>query len=93
MLHFEDLSDQEVNESYKDLMDQLVNLNEEVHFGLANSIWYREGFPVMEDFIQTNQDYFKAAVEELDFSDPATVDMINGWIEDKTNDKIQDMLD
>ncbi|MCF8346500.1 MAG: serpin family protein, partial [Bacteroidales bacterium] len=27
------------------------------------------------------------------FADPGSVDVINGWIEDKTNDKIKDMLD
>ncbi len=93
VLHFGDLSQDEVNESYKDLMDQLLNLDNKVEFALANSIWYKEGFQVIPDFIQINQDYFDAAVEELDFSDPASVEVINQWIEDKTNDKIQDMLD
>jgi serine protease inhibitor len=93
VLHFGDLSSEEVNESYKDLMDQLLNLDDQVEFALANSIWYREGFQVLADFIQINQDYFDAAVEEIDFTDPGTVEVINQWIEDKTNNKIQDMLD
>jgi len=93
VLHFGDLSQEEVNESYKDLMDQLLNLDDKVEFSLANSIWYKEGFEVFPEFIQTNLDYFDAAVEEVSFSDPATVDIINQWIEDKTNDRIQDMLD
>ncbi len=93
VLHFGGLSNVEVNESYKDLMHQLLNLSEEVEFALANSIWYKEGYPVLEDFIKTNEDYFLAAVEEADFSDPKTLDLINGWIEKQTNDKIRDMLD
>ncbi len=93
VLHFGGLTNQEVNESYKDLMHQLLNLSEEVEFALANSIWYKEGYPVLEEFIKTNEDYFLAAVEEADFSDPLTVDLINGWIEEQTNDKIKDMLD
>ena len=93
VLHFGGLTNQEVNESYKDLMDQLLNLSEEVEFALANSIWYKEDYPVLEDFIKTNEDYFNAAIKEADFSDPKTVDLINGWIEDQTNDKIKDMLD
>ncbi len=93
MLHFDDLTDQEVNESYLDLMSQLVNLDKQVQFSIANSIWYKLGYNVLEDFIATNQEYFDAAVEELDFSDPEAVDIINGWIEEKTNDKIKDMLD
>jgi serpin B len=93
VLHFGDLTDQEVNESYKELMSQLVTLDKEVQFSIANSIWYKLGYNVLEDFISTNQEYFDAAVEELDFSDPQAVDIINGWIEEKTNDKIKDMLD
>jgi len=93
ILHFGDLTTQEVNESYKDLMDQLIHLDDKVAFSIANSIWYRLGFQVLAEFINTNKDYFDAAVKEIDFSDPQTVELINQWIEDKTNDKIKDMLD
>ena len=93
VLHFGDLTNKEVNESYKDLMDQLVHLDDKVEFSIANSIWYKLGYQVLDEFITTNQNYFDAAVRELDFSDPQAVDIINGWIEEKTNDKIKDMLD
>ncbi len=93
VLHYGDLDDQGVNESYKDLMGQLLHLDERVEFSIANSIWYKQGFTVLEDFISTNREYFDAAVEELDFADPGAKDIINGWIEEKTNDRIQDMLD
>jgi serine protease inhibitor len=93
VLHFGGLAEQEINESYKDLMDQLLNLDDRVKFALANSIWYRQGFEVLDEFINTNREYFDAEVSEADFSDPATVDLINGWIEDKTSGKIKDMLD
>ncbi len=93
VLHFGELTNQEVNETYKDLMGQLVHLDDDVLFSIANSIWYRQGANVLEEFIITNQEYFDAAVRELDFSDPKSVDVINDWIADKTNDKIEDMLD
>jgi serpin B len=93
VLHFGELTNMEVNESYKDLMDQLVHLDDKVEFSIANSIWYKLGFNVLNEFVTTNQNYFDAAVRELDFSDPQAVDIINGWIEEKTNDKIKDMLD
>jgi len=93
VLHFDELTTLEVNESYKDLMNQLIHLDEQVRFSIANSIWYRLGFEVLQEFITTNQTYFDAVVSEMDFSDPQAVDIINQWIEDKTNGKIQDMLD
>jgi len=93
VLHFGDLTEQEVNESYKDLMHQLIHLDQQVEFSIANSIWYKLGYQVLDEFITTNQNYFDAAVNELDFSDPQSVEIINTWIEEKTNDKIKDMLD
>ncbi|MEA1886568.1 MAG: serpin family protein [Bacteroidota bacterium] len=93
VLHFEGLTKEEVNESYKDLMDQLIHLDEEVEFSIANSIWYRLGYNVLADFIDTNKEYFDAMVSELDFNDPQAVDIINDWIEEQTNGKIKDMLD
>ncbi|MCK4990677.1 MAG: serpin family protein, partial [Bacteroidales bacterium] len=68
-------------------------LDDQVEFSIANSIWYRLGFQVLSEFIQTNKDYFDAEVKEIDFNDPQTVEIINQWIEDKTNGKIKDMLD
>ncbi|MFO7933945.1 MAG: serpin family protein [Bacteroidales bacterium] len=93
VLHFGDLTGEEVNESYKDLIDQLLDLDEKVEFSLANSIWYRMGFQVLPDFIATNEEYFDAGVNEIDFDDPQTVEVINQWIEDQTSGKITDMLD
>ncbi len=93
VLHFDGLTTEEINESYRDLMDQLVTLDDNVEFSIANSIWYRLGFEVLAEFIATNREYFDAGVQETDFSDPATLELINQWIEDKTNGKIRDMLD
>jgi len=93
VLHYGEWTDLEVNESYKDLMSQLVTLDDHVKFSIANSIWYRLGYEVLEAFITTNREYFDALVEELDFSDPEAVNTINDWIEEKTNGKISDMLD
>jgi len=93
VFHFGDWTDQEVNESYQDLMSQLVTLDNQVQFSIANSIWYRLGYDVLDAFVAINREYFDAAVEELDFSDPGAKDIINEWIEEKTQGKIQDMLD
>jgi len=93
VLHFENLTTREVNATYKDLMGQLATKDDKVELSIANSIWYRAGFSVLDEFIATNREYFDAAVEQINFSSPQSVDIINQWIEDKTNGKIQDMLE
>ena len=60
---------------------------------IANSIWYRQNFNVLETFKNVNKDYYYADVNELDFNNPNAVKTINDWVALKTHDKIQDVLD
>jgi serpin B len=92
-LGFEDLSNQAINQSYRDLIDLLIGLDPRVSFGIANSIWYRLGFPVLEPFLATTRQFFDAEVSELDFSNPGAADVINAWVRDATNEKIDEIVD
>ncbi len=84
---------QEVNEAYQGLIALLKDLDPRVEFALANSIWYREGVSIVPDFLDRNQQYFAAQVAALDFSDPGTADVINGWVNDQTRGKIPHIVD
>ncbi len=92
-LGFGDLSNEAINQSYRGLIDLLVDLDPRVTFGLGNSIWYRQGFPVEQDFLDTTGEYFDAEVAALDFNDPASVGVINGWVADKTAGKIKEIIE
>ena len=92
-LELNGMTEQEINEAYKTLIDLLLNLDEKVIFEIANSIWIREGFPVFQPFIDVNKNYFYSEAKTLNFSSPVAVDIINAWISGKTHGKIEDMLD
>ncbi len=87
------LSEQEINQSYRNIISLFGNLDPNVKFSIANSIWYRNTFAVPEAFLDVNKDYFDAGVKSADFSDPHTVDIINSWIDGKTNGKIPKVLE
>jgi len=91
-LGYGDLTIQEVNESYRSLITLLTELDPKVIFDIANSIWYREGFPVENDFLTTNQTYFDAIVEALDFNRSDAADIINAWVNENTNGKIEEIV-
>jgi serpin B len=91
-LEFSGMSMEEINDSYRSLIDLLGSLDEKVRFQIANSIWPRLGFPVEEEFIDVNESHFDAEVRELDFDDPESVDIINGWVNSNTNGKIEEIL-
>lgn len=83
----------EINTSYRSLMKELLEADPKVTMEIAQSIWYRLGFNVLDDFKTINQTYYNAEVNELDFSRSDARDIINGWIETNTHDKIKDMID
>lgn len=92
-LELSGLTIQEVNESYKSLLELLAELDPKVIFQIANSIWYRQGFPVEDEFINLNKTYFNALVRGLNFNDPNASNIINGWVDENTNGKIKEIVD
>ena len=82
-----------INAAYRDLIDLLLELDPSVDMRIANAIWYRNGFPFHQSFLDTVSHYFHARVAGLNFNDPATVTRINGWVDTATAGKIPKVLD
>ncbi|MCD6117869.1 serpin family protein [bacterium] len=92
-LGFGNMAIDDVNKSFHSLMSLLVNTDPDVILTIANSIWYKKGFPVEQSFLKINKSYYSAEVNELDFSSPDAVKTINTWVYDNTNGKIEKILD
>ncbi len=84
-----DMDIDDINETYRELVSQLLQVDPKVTLTLANAIFYRLGFDVKQSFLNTMSDYFEAHIEWLDFSKPSAVDVINKWASDNTNGKIK----
>jgi len=87
------LTMQEINGSYKDIRSFLTNLDPNVTMNIANSVWSRNGFPILASFLSDCQTYFDAEATSLDFSSPDAVQTINNWVNTKTNGKIPTIID
>ena len=83
------LTSTEINEAYRSLKSLLTGLDPLVKFSIANSIWYRDGLPVEQEFISTNATYFDAVTSGLDFNSPNAAPRINQWVEENTAGKIK----
>jgi serine protease inhibitor len=92
-LQFGNLTLEEINQGYKGLIELLSGMDPDVKMEIANSIWYREGFEVLQDFIDANVTFFGAVVSALDFSDSGAADTINAWVSEKTHGKIDKIVD
>jgi serine protease inhibitor len=93
VLELNGLTEQEINESYKGLIEKLIELDPKVIFNISNSIWYRNTMIFQQEFINKNQIYFDAEVSSLNFEDPSSVSIINNWVNQNTGGKIDEILE
>jgi serpin B len=61
---------------------------------VANALWAQKGYPFLDEYLRTVQDSYRAEANELDFktSPEESRVTINRWVEEKTNDKIKDLI-
>ena len=88
-----DFTPEEINAHYQTLVRALLAADSRTNLAIANSIWAREGFDVKPTFYDLNREYYDAEVQGRNFDLPATVDEINKWCADNTNDRIPTILD
>lgn len=93
VLHAVGMDVNELNKANASLMSKLHSDSKQIQLNVANSIWLNENYHFQTDFAQHNRDYFNAKIQEIDINDSQSVNMINGWVEKSTNNRIEDMVE
>lgn len=83
----------DINDYYRLMQTSLPVIDPTTKLSIANSLWYKIGFPVKPDYLKVNSDYFGAYIKALDFKQSWAVDTINNWCAKKTNNLIKKPLD
>jgi serine protease inhibitor len=83
----------EVNQFYQSLQQSLTVPQSGVELNIANSLWSRQDVPLKQTFLNLIQQFYQAEIQNLDFSNPNSVDAINDWVRQKTKDKIVKIID
>lgn len=94
-LGFGDLSLEQVNDSYYALIKSLAGVkaaDESVTLNIANGLWQDQGIEFKQDFLDRSEQYYGAAVEALDFTDPGSAGVINQWVSEQTNGRIPELI-
>ena len=60
---------------------------------IANSLWKDHSGGIYKDFVSKCRGYYSAQVYEAELSEPRIVDDLNGWVSDKTNKMIPQIID
>jgi serpin B len=91
-LEFDGTDLQQIDECYRSVIDLLIDLDPDVIFEIANSIWYRPELDPEQDFLDLCQTYFDSEVTDIDFSRPDAADIINAWVSEKTHERIEEII-
>lgn len=82
----------QLNADFAALQALLQRGDQKIELSLANSLWANAGVPFSEDYLARVQQHFDAEVAELDFSQPGAKDIINDWVAQHTNGKIDQIV-
>lgn len=88
VLEAQGLAPEEMNKANASLVSKLASDSEDIELNIANSIWVREDYTFRDSFRESSRDYYNARIEAL-----ASVEAINDWVSDATNDKIKKMVE
>ena len=95
LLNVNHLSDQQIldlNHSYVETINKSLGKN--VKISTANKIYPHKKFQIHKNFVDALNKHFHSEVETVDYGNSAqAASTINKWVEDKTNNKIKNLID
>ncbi|KAF3888799.1 MULTISPECIES: serpin family protein [Nostocales] len=92
-LELQELTLQQINSSNAALKKSLENADPEVKLTIANSLWANKEASLDREFIQRNQDFYTARITNLNFKDKNAPSIINSWVNDSTEGKINKIVE
>lgn len=84
---------EDLNNSYSELTDALLAVDQRVKIQIANSVWTENNFVVKKPFTDVLATYYDAETRSFDITDATVPSKINSWIENHTNGLIKEMVD
>lgn len=91
-LEIHEMSKDDLNTNNQDLLNILQTTDPKVEISVANSIFGKSGLKFNQEFINTNQQYYQAKFDTLDFSAPNAAAVINTWVKNNTKNKITQIV-
>ena len=93
VFHF--IKDDQTRRNYTHtILSELNKPDQNYTLSSANALWVQDKFPILKEFTDVAETYYLAKTENLDFVTHSedSRQTINKWVEEKTNDKIKDLL-
>ena len=83
-----------LRESFKEINGRINSGKDDYELKTANALWVQERYTVKQEYVYNVKNYYDGKVTNLDFAGKpdGSRDAINEWVEDKTNNKIKDLV-
>ena len=91
-----ELGDRALNKANLEFITELLSLNaeESYKFNTGNAFWGNEDYNYNQAYLDLLEEYYLADTDLIDMGNPEVIDeIINGWISEQTNDRIENMID
>ncbi len=71
-----------------------IEKKNEVQLSVANSLWPQVGYAFLPDYLALTKEFYGSEIKPVDFktNTEGARKAINHWVEQKTNDRIQDLI-
>ena len=76
------------------IYNEINKPDKEYRLSTANALWAEQTYTFLDEYFQVVSDYYGGGVKNMDFKgnpEGSRVE-INDWVEDRTNDRIQDLI-
>ncbi|NXY46031.1 OVAL protein, partial [Ceuthmochares aereus] len=83
-----------VHTSLKDVFDQITKPSDNYSLAFASRLYAEKTYPILPEYLRCVEEFYKGGLETIDFQTAADQarELINSWVEDKTNGMIQNIL-
>jgi serpin B len=90
------LSQDNLHPAFADIESKLNNLQKagNVNLSVANSLWPQQDYTFLDDYLSLIKHHYGVSITPVDYKRACETarKMINKWVEDKTQDKIKDLI-
>lgn len=92
-LQLDEIEGDQLNQANASLLAIMNDDSRQAELKMGNSIWLNQEFQFQNDFLENNQHYYHAEMQEIGVADGKSADQINKWVSEATNEKIDQIVD
>jgi len=88
-----DPDDEQRRSEFANMQASLNPADQKFKLRLANALWLAQGFEPLVEYVDVARTYYDSKVDTVDFASDEAINTINGWVDTKTEGKIEKLFE